>query len=429
MIVDGIGINNGAGTGTNNIALGANALEDNTTGTTNTAIGNEALRNNTTGAGNIAFGQNVLTANTTGSGNSALGTNIMDVQTTANSNTGFGLNILRANTTGQSNIAIGTNLLVASTTGSSNVAIGADNQLNTTTGSQNNSIGYGAIKGIAGATGQFNNAMGTNTLASLQTGNNNVAMGNFAAACATTGSGTTAIGGSSLIHTVAGSQNSALSSQALRESTSIIATFGTITAGSGYTDGTYTGVALDVNYTRIINSAVGGDDPIADITVAGGLVTVVTLVSGGKGIRSGTICTIKTSSAPAGLLAGSGFSIPVATLLSADQNTAIGFEAGRLNITGSRNVFLGYAAGRSETTSDNLYISNTNTATPLIYGKFDSTGSTGGRVKINGNLEIKTKTPASATATGVVGEIAWDADYIYICTATDTWKRSAITTW
>jgi trimeric autotransporter adhesin len=39
------------------------------------------------------------------------------------------------------------------------------------------------------------------------------------------------------------------------------------------------------------------------------------------------------------------------------------------------------------------------------------------------------KTPASASATGTTGEIAWDANYIYVCTATNTWKRVAIATW
>ena len=39
------------------------------------------------------------------------------------------------------------------------------------------------------------------------------------------------------------------------------------------------------------------------------------------------------------------------------------------------------------------------------------------------------KTPASASATGNTGDIAWDASYIYICTATDTWERVAIATW
>jgi hypothetical protein len=38
-------------------------------------------------------------------------------------------------------------------------------------------------------------------------------------------------------------------------------------------------------------------------------------------------------------------------------------------------------------------------------------------------------TPASASAAGTVGEIRVDANYIYICTAADTWKRVAIATW
>jgi hypothetical protein len=39
------------------------------------------------------------------------------------------------------------------------------------------------------------------------------------------------------------------------------------------------------------------------------------------------------------------------------------------------------------------------------------------------------RTPASASATGATGEICWDANYIYVCTATNTWKRSALSTW
>ena len=39
------------------------------------------------------------------------------------------------------------------------------------------------------------------------------------------------------------------------------------------------------------------------------------------------------------------------------------------------------------------------------------------------------RTPASASATGAAGEICWDANYIYVCTATNTWKRTAIATW
>jgi len=45
------------------------------------------------------------------------------------------------------------------------------------------------------------------------------------------------------------------------------------------------------------------------------------------------------------------------------------------------------------------------------------------------NLIVTTATPASASATGTAGMIAWDSFYIYVCTATNTWKRVAIATW
>jgi len=39
------------------------------------------------------------------------------------------------------------------------------------------------------------------------------------------------------------------------------------------------------------------------------------------------------------------------------------------------------------------------------------------------------RTIASATATGTIGEVCFDANYIYRCVATNTWKRSPLTTW
>jgi len=41
----------------------------------------------------------------------------------------------------------------------------------------------------------------------------------------------------------------------------------------------------------------------------------------------------------------------------------------------------------------------------------------------------QSKTPSSSSATGTAGQIAWDANYLYVCVATDTWKRVAIGTW
>ena len=50
---------------------------------------------------------------------------------------------------------------------------------------------------------------------------------------------------------------------------------------------------------------------------------------------------------------------------------------------------------------------------------------------INGTVRAPLQTITSSTAAGVAGQIAWDASYIYICVADNTWKRVALSgaTW
>jgi parallel beta helix pectate lyase-like protein len=50
---------------------------------------------------------------------------------------------------------------------------------------------------------------------------------------------------------------------------------------------------------------------------------------------------------------------------------------------------------------------------------------------VNGNgIRIRTaKTPASAAAACNQGDMAWDAGFVYVCVATNTWKRSTLATW
>ena len=38
------------------------------------------------------------------------------------------------------------------------------------------------------------------------------------------------------------------------------------------------------------------------------------------------------------------------------------------------------------------------------------------------------QTPASGSAAGNQGDIVWDTNYVYICVETNTWKRSALST-
>jgi len=57
---------------------------------------------------------------------------------------------------------------------------------------------------------------------------------------------------------------------------------------------------------------------------------------------------------------------------SGNGNIGIGTYSGYNNTAGSYNVFLGYGAGYNETGSNKLYIENSYTTTPLIYGEFDN---------------------------------------------------------
>jgi hypothetical protein len=42
---------------------------------------------------------------------------------------------------------------------------------------------------------------------------------------------------------------------------------------------------------------------------------------------------------------------------------------------------------------------------------------------VNGTIRTPLRTPASSTAPGVAGEICWNAQYVYVCVAANSWKR------
>lgn len=106
-----------------------------------------------------------------------------------------------------------------------------------------------------------------------------------------------------------------------------ILTLGSITGGSGYTNGSYTNVAL---------TGGSGTGATANITIAGGAVTAVTIVNGGSGYEVGD-----TVSATAGLGAGTGFSVGV-TAINADACMGVRITTIPLGIRKFCAVNLGY---------------------------------------------------------------------------------------
>jgi hypothetical protein len=57
------------------------------------------------------------------------------------------------------------------------------------------------------------------------------------------------------------------------------------------------------------------------------------------------------------------------------------------------------------------------------------TSSTGVTITGQVNISALNTAPSSASDTGTVGEIRFTADYIFVCVASNTWKRVAIATW
>lgn len=92
------------------------------------------------------------------------------------------------------------------------------------------------------------------------------------------------------------------------------------------------------------------------------------------------------------------------------------------------SIFTSYSFSPQGTLSITNAVSSTSTTT----GNLVVPGGigVGENVTIGGYLRMaNSSTPASASASGLVGQMAWDSNYFYICTASNTWKRTALSAW
>lgn len=98
---------------------------------------------------------------------------------------------------------------------------------------------------------------------------------------------------------------------------------------------------------------------------------------------------------------------------SSAYNTFVGSYAG-YNAKGTYNVFLGSMAGYSETGSNRLYIDNSNTTTPLIYGKFDTdqVGINTTNIPVGYAFAVKGKLITEEVNVALQGSTIWP-DYVF----------------
>ena len=88
-------------------------------------------------------------------------------------------------------------------------------------------------------------------------------------------------------------------------------------------------------------------------------------------------------------------------------------------VDGTANLNLGSTTGSTRTWAGQGTVANIVT----------TVSETGFTVNKGAFVVAANSAPAANNSTGVAGTIAWDSDYIYVCVATDTWKRANLSTW
>jgi hypothetical protein len=308
--------------------------------------------NNVQSQANVFLGTGAGQANLTGSANVFLGDGVGLSNLQGSNNLFAGFRSGQLNSTGSQNVFLGYLAGNINTFGGNNAFVGASAGLLNTFGSQNTFVGglagatnttgnsnmYAGFRAGAGASGSFNVLVGSEAGQASGAGNNNLMAGFQAGSNNTSGSANVFLG------YWAGRLNN--------------------TGGSNLFAGNESGRFNTVGEN---NTFVGNETGRSNISGANNFFA---------GYRAGY------------------FNV------AGNRNLFLGNLAG-LNATGSGNVFLGSEAGANETGSNLLYIDNTNTTQPLVWGDFAANRLGINRVATANALEVEgeaSKTTASGWA-------------------------------
>lgn len=434
-------------TGYGNTFLGQAAGLRNDIGIENTFVGNEAGLFNSSGSRNVLIGYAGRNL-TRGSNNIAMGYLALEQDTAIGSAIAIGNSAGRYATSG--GLFLGHNAgysnsgsaLTAvgvsagrSNAGSFNTIIGYSAATDTIAGSFNTIIGASAASNFK--SGSTNTILGMNTADAFESGTGNIFLG-WSAYEFTSGNLNIAIGNTALSNASPASNVIAIGTSAGRYSSETGGVF--IGNSAGYnstgTNSTFVGNSAGRANRGNNNSAFGDgaarDTLVGDFnsffgTFAGanlqsGFYNVMLGSSAGFDLENGSSNTIvgngagfNTASGSENLFLGtwSAYNNPtgekntyVGTYTgynnSTSRNTYVGYRSG-FDASGSDNVFIGHLAGYNETdpTGNKLYIANDSTRWPLIYGDFQEDYlATHGRFVVNSNSDEYMSPRSLVTLTG-----------------------------
>lgn len=129
---------------------------------------------------------------------------------------------------------------------------------------------------------------------------------------------------------------------------------------------------------------------------------------------TGTIGSVLTNSNATGAAA-----VTLVNSGASGHSFTFGSAGSTSGLTAARSKFFVY----DNTAAATVFIADSTAAS------LPGTLAVAGVLTASGGIVVPTSTPASASAAGTAGTITWDASFIYVCTAANTWKRVAIATW
>ena len=354
-----------------NTFIGSLSGRTNVSGIENTFIGYRAGLNSTANF-NTFIGYDAGISNSTGEGNTFIGSNSGSSNTSGQYNTFMGFWAGKSNSTGWWNTFIGNTAGYSNTIGVSNTFLGYQTGVSNTSGTANTFIGRGA--GYTNLDGYENTYLGNQAGSNNASGFGNVFIGNAAGANET---------GSNRLYI----ENSNISTPLIygEFDNDIVTVNGRLGVGTSSPSSTLTVAG--------IMESTGGikfPDGSMQVTASGEGLTDATSTFYGQNAGASTTGLSNTF-----IGAESAYNNTIGY-----ENTFIGYQSGYSNLIGRRNTFVGYAAGYSNdkgegnvligynagylgTGHNKLYIENSSSSTPLIYGEFDND-----IVVVNGSLDV-----------------------------------------
>jgi len=322
--------------GINNVLMGYNAGLNITSGSQNVAIGANALDFEDDGGTSVAVGYNALTSQRGNGRNVAVGNNAAKEISTGDDNVAIGHNSMQTHTTGSGNIAIGAFAMddtdsaaggAIAKAGTNNILVGryAGSGAWDGTYTTDNVIGIGAYSlygALGGSAADVDGTIGIggNALQALTSGGGNLAIGMNALKSHTTGHRNIAIGHNAMDDTDGGAITSGSAATILASIDNIF--IGYDSGGGDWCNG---GAAAASNY----NVAIG--NYTMDAVMNGAIYNTALGHQALTGLTSGTYNTVVGSDAADVLATG-------------DHNVVMGANALGTSTAGEYNVAIGSAA-------------------------------------------------------------------------------------